>query len=92
LRATRSPFAFRQDGIFAELKSAEIADFKTSDSFAVHEERARLLGKKKARLSTDGEERHLQEVGHDIPRALARSVVREMRLERGRKKDDPKKN
>jgi hypothetical protein len=59
---------------------------------AAHEERTRQMGKKKARLSTDSEERHLQEVGHDIPRALARSVVREMRQERGKKGDSLKKN
>jgi hypothetical protein len=57
---------------------------------AVENERTRQWGKKKPRLSKDSEERHLQQVGPDVPRALAKSIVREERRKRQDKMNEPK--
>lgn len=72
--------------LYPDLWALDIEPDEAAVRSALEKERKRQWGKKKARLSTDSEERYLQEVGPDIPRSLARSVVREMREERAKKK------
>lgn len=64
---------------------------RASVQVAARQERTRLNQKKKVRLSRNIEERYLQEMGPDVPLALARSIVRGRRSKKLNKVEGERK-